>query len=55
LSCIPTNDGTIHVDGTDNAEELPLMIDDGDNGSLLSAEYEESKDVENTSGQHQNI
>ena len=31
------------------------MIDDGDNGSLLSAEYEESKDVENTSGQHQNI
>jgi hypothetical protein len=43
LSYIPKNDrgsfGAIHVDGTDNAEEYPLLIDDGDNGSLISAEY----------------
>ena len=29
--------GLIQVDGTDNAEEEPLTIDDGDNGSLNSA------------------
>lgn len=36
---IPTKDGALRVDGTDNAEEAPLAIDDGDNGSLISAEY----------------
>lgn len=32
-----TTGGVIQVDGTDNAQEQPLTIDDGDNGSMNSA------------------
>lgn len=32
-----TTGGMIQVDGTDNAQEQPLTIDDGDNGSMNSA------------------
>lgn len=60
VSCIPTPNGTLQVDSQGNAEETPLMIDDGDNGSLISAyhlsqENLQIQSIETTDNNHSNI